>query len=43
MLLVKRYLGWVAMSPNGRFCCKSHFAEGVKNSEGRRLGFSLEM
>jgi hypothetical protein len=27
----------------GRFCCKSRFAEGVKNSEGRRRGFHVEI
>src|ERR1700737_4686982 len=27
----------------GRYCCKSRFAEGVKNSEGRRRGFRVEI
>jgi hypothetical protein len=26
-----------------RYCCKSRFAEGVKNSEGRRRGFRVEI
>jgi hypothetical protein len=27
----------------GVFCCKSRFAEDVKNSEGRRIGFPVQM
>ena len=26
-----------------RYCCKSRFAEGIKISEGRWLGFRVEM
>ena len=32
-----------AMSAVGRYCCKSRFAEGVKNSEGRRRGFRVKI
>ena len=27
----------------GRYCCKSRFDEGVKNYEGRRRGFRVEI
>src|ERR1700693_304238 len=30
------------MSLVGRLCCKSRFAEGVRNSEGRGCGFRVE-
>jgi DNA-binding NtrC family response regulator len=30
-------------SLDGRFCCKSRFAEGVKNSEGRRRSFLVDI
>jgi len=31
------------MSAKGRLCCKSRFAQGVKNSAGRRRGFRVKM
>ena len=31
------------MSPSDRFCCKSRFAQGLKNSEGHRRGFRVKM
>ena len=30
-------------SPFGRFCCKSRFAQGLKNSPGCRGGFGIKM
>src|ERR1700729_898711 len=36
-------LAFVWLDPGITPCCKSRFAEGVKNSEGRRRGFRVEI
>src|ERR1700691_2301095 len=36
-------VAFVWLDPGITPCCKSRFAEGVKNSEGRRHGFRVEI